>query len=73
MQRSELPDVLHVEHIAAFLGLSKSTTYAALKSGVIPSRRIGCKSRTSKAAFLEWFDCGALSPSRKSNGAGDGE
>jgi len=69
MQRSELPDVLYVSHVAEFLGLSKSTTYAALKNGQIPCRRVGCKSRISKIEFLDWFDGGAFSMRRKSRDA----
>jgi excisionase family DNA binding protein len=52
----ELPDAMRVEDAAAFLGISRNTAYAAVKSGEIPSSRFGKRIVVSKRALLEVLD-----------------
>lgn len=49
------PDVLNVEQAAAFLGLSASATYAAVRAGEIPARQVGRRWLVSREALVAWL------------------
>ncbi len=45
-----------IEEITAILGVSKTTTYQLVKSGVFHSVRVGGQYRISKKSFDKWLD-----------------
>jgi excisionase family DNA binding protein len=45
-----------VDELAAEIGLSRSSTYAALKKGIIPCIRIGRRFVVSRNAVQRWLD-----------------
>lgn len=49
----ELPDVLTAEEVARVLRLGRNTVYDCLRSGEIPSVRIGRRLLIPKAALLQ--------------------
>lgn len=56
---SELPAVLTVEELAAFLRLNRKTVYECLSRGEIPGvRRLGRTIRINRDAVLGWLSTG---------------
>ncbi len=55
MQSDNLPDVLTVVEAARFLRIGRSAAYEAVRTGEIPSQRIGKLIRIPRAALLEWL------------------
>jgi excisionase family DNA binding protein len=54
---ADLPPILTVEELAAFLRLNRKTVYEAVSRGEIPgARRIGGTLRISRDAVLVWLD-----------------
>lgn len=51
----DLSEVLTVDQMAAFLQISRSSAYQAVRDGTIPSFRIGRSVRVSRAALLGWI------------------
>ena len=45
-----------VHDVAALLGLSPGTTYALVRSGAIPARRMGARWIVPKRRFHRWLD-----------------
>jgi excisionase family DNA binding protein len=53
---AELPPILTVDELAAFLRLNRKTVYEAVSKGEIPGvRRIGHTFRISRDAVLQWL------------------
>lgn len=55
---NELPDIMQVEDVMAFLQIGRSTMYQLLRSGEFPSIRIGRKYRIPKKYLLSYLDQG---------------
>lgn len=55
---SERPEsyVLTVEEVSALLKMSESTVHRLIKSGDLPSIRVGRAVRVPKIAFERWFE-----------------
>ena len=53
---SDLPEILTVDECAAFLQISRSSAYQAVKEGALPSFKVGRCIRISKAALLNWIN-----------------
>ncbi len=51
---------LSVEEAAAFLGIGRNTAYSAVKSGEIPSLRIGGRVLVPRAALERLLGAGSL-------------
>jgi excisionase family DNA binding protein len=49
------PDLLRVADIAMLLRISRSRTYALIKSGAIPSVRFGGTLRVPRRAYERWI------------------
>lgn len=49
--------VLSVEDVAKALGLNRNTIYREVRSGRIPSVRVGDRFLIPKAAFEKWLEC----------------
>lgn len=60
VQEQDLPDILTVNHIAAFLHLSNRKIYELLRLkkeyGGIPNFRIGTSKRVNKEDFVRWIE-----------------
>jgi excisionase family DNA binding protein len=52
----ELPDVLTADEVAEVLRLGRNTVYDSLRTGVIPSVRIGRRLLIPKAALLRLLE-----------------
>lgn len=52
-QAAELPDVMTVEEVAAWLRLNKKTVYDAVKAGDLPYCKVGRILRFSREAVLQ--------------------
>ena len=52
----ELPDIMQVEDVMAFLKIGRNSMYRLLRSGVFPSIRIGRKYRIPKKYLLSYLD-----------------
>ncbi len=52
----DLPDFLNALHIAGFLGISKTRTYALLNAPGFPTIQIGKRKIVQKQKLLEWLD-----------------
>lgn len=51
------PGLLTVEEAARYLSLSRSKTYQLIRSGVLPTIRIGLRSRRiSRSVLLAWIE-----------------
>lgn len=48
--------VYTVTEVARLLSLSRGTTYALVRDGTIPARRLGCRWVISRAQFHAWLD-----------------
>lgn len=48
------PDILKTNEVADMLGVSKTTTYQLLQSGMIPCRKIGKLWRVRKQAVIDY-------------------
>jgi len=70
MTLAEAPDVLTVEQTAALLAVGRGTAYEAVRTGEIPSVRIGRCIRVPRHALEELLNGGA-NGAPKTNGAGD--
>jgi excisionase family DNA binding protein len=56
----ELPDVLNPAQVAHFLGLSRNTVYQNLRTGAIPSIKIGRRALIPKAALRRLLEGGEM-------------
>jgi len=61
----ELPDVLEVKDIQAFLGIGRSQAYKLVKSNSFHTVTVDKRILTSKKSFLAWFEGNDLSISNK--------
>lgn len=52
----ELPPVLKVENVAAFLSIGRNTAYELIRSGQIRCIRIGTIYRIPKDALIEFIE-----------------
>jgi len=52
----ELPDVLQVEDVMGFLQIGRNTIYQMLRSGQLPSIRIGRQYRIPKKILLSYLE-----------------
>lgn len=52
---AEMPEVLTVEEVAAWLRINKKTVYDAAKAGQIPCCKVGRILRFSREAVLNWL------------------
>ena len=52
---AEMPEVLTVEEVAAWLRINKKTVYDAAKAGQIPCCKVGRILRFSRNAVLNWL------------------
>ena len=52
----ELPDVLKPLQVAQFLGIGRGTVYESLRTGVIPSIKIGRRVLVPKAAIRRMLE-----------------
>ena len=56
----ELPDILAAQHIASYLGVSRSTVYTLFQispdHGGIPNFEIGNSKRADKDDFIRWIE-----------------
>lgn len=48
-------ETLTVEETASLLGIGRNTAYAAVRSGAIPTVRIGKRYLVPKVALAEWL------------------
>ena len=64
---TDLPPILTVDELAAFLRLNRKTVYEAVSRGEIPGvRRIGHTFRISRDSVLQWLRTqGAGAPRRR--------
>ena len=65
----QLPASLSVAHVAAYLGISKTTAYALFRSKGFPSLRVNRRYLIPKDRFLHWIDeqCGDVTFADSSN------
>ncbi len=56
MKLDDYPDVLTIEQVREVYGLGENAAYRAVKTGEIPSFRIGKLIRFSKSALKEALD-----------------
>ncbi|MBA9086984.1 excisionase family DNA binding protein [Fontibacillus solani] len=52
----ELPELMSVEQIAKYLGVSKNTAYTWCNSGEIPSFKVANTRRIRKSNFMIWLE-----------------
>ena len=52
----ELPPYLSAEHVAAFLGVSRSNVYEVMHSKGFPIVRMGRRMIVAKDKFLKWLE-----------------
>lgn len=52
----ELPDVMQVEDAMAFLQIGRNTIYQLLRSGELPSVKLGKQYRIPKKLLLSYLD-----------------
>lgn len=56
----QLPDILAAQHIASYLGISRSTVYTLFQTspeaGGIPNFDIGYSKRADKLEFIRWIE-----------------
>ncbi|MCV4233359.1 helix-turn-helix domain-containing protein [Virgibacillus sp. LDC1] len=56
----DLPEILAAQHIASYLGISRSTVYSLFQMspevGGIPSFDIGNSKRADKTDFIRWIE-----------------
>jgi predicted DNA-binding transcriptional regulator AlpA len=57
----ELPDVLEVKDVQAFLGIGRSQAYKLAKSNLFHAVTVGKRILISKKSFLAWFEGNDLS------------
>lgn len=55
MVKSQGPEVMDVDGLAAYLNLSKSSVYKMLRKGLIPGRKMGKCWRFHKDAISQWL------------------
>jgi excisionase family DNA binding protein len=57
---NEMPEMLTVQHVAAYLGLSRNTVYSLYQKNKeqsgLPSFKTGNSRRIRKSALIEWVD-----------------
>lgn len=65
----QLPVSLSVAHVAAYLGISKTSAYALFRSQDFPSLRVNRRYLIPKDRFLNWIDeqCGGIAPADSSD------
>lgn len=65
---TQLPPILTVDELAAFLRLNRKSVYAAISGGEIPGvRRIGGTIRVNRDSVLDWLAGEGRVPSSRSN------
>jgi excisionase family DNA binding protein len=52
---NDLPPILTVQEAAAFLRIGRTVAYEAIRTGAIPSVRIGKLIRVPREALLTWI------------------
>lgn len=67
---AELPEVLTVEQVAAYLGLSRAAGYEAVRRGDIPSLAVGRRRIVLKAAFQQFLQRGMGGAAREESVGG---
>lgn len=71
MRLDDLPDIMQVEDVMAFLHIGRNTMYQLLKNGEFPSIKIGRQYRIPKQYLLSYLEQGCYnavmegSPDRK--------
>lgn len=53
---ASLPELMSVEQIAKYLGVSKNTAYTWCNTGELPSFKVGNTRRIRKSQFIVWLD-----------------
>ncbi len=53
---AELPPYLSADHVAAFLGVSRSNVYEVMHSKGFPVVRMGRRMIVAKDKFLKWLE-----------------
>ncbi len=51
----DLPDVIPVKTVAAFLGCAENTCYAAIRAGALPAVRLGRRLLVPKASLMRFL------------------
>jgi hypothetical protein len=51
----ELPEVMEVKHIQAFLGIGRSQAYQLVKTNSFHTVTVGKRILIPKKSFIEWF------------------
>jgi excisionase family DNA binding protein len=64
-EEMEMPEVMGIDHLSEYLGLSRSTLYKLLQEGKIPARKVGRHWRAHKPTIDRWLD-GGFTPDQKS-------
>jgi excisionase family DNA binding protein len=52
----DLPDIISVQQVADFLGVSKNTLYSWCNTGELTSFKIGNTRRIRKSVLLNWIE-----------------
>lgn len=73
LRLDELPDALTVEQTAKVLGLGRNTAYEAIKTGDLPSVRIGGRIIVPKARLQKLLDGEGLVSERSLSGEQGGQ
>jgi excisionase family DNA binding protein len=60
MTEAELPDVMNVDELAAFLRVNRKTVYDAIKFSEIPASKVRGVIRIHKTAMLSWLGAGEV-------------
>ena len=55
---NDLPPILTVQEAAAYLRIGRTATYEAVRTGAIPSVRLGRLVRIPRDALLAWLAAG---------------
>lgn len=56
MTLQELPDIITVKQLSAYLRISLNATYELMRSTNFPTLRIGKRMLVSKENLMEWID-----------------
>jgi len=52
---SEPDEILTVEHVASYLKTSRKTAYRLVRTGAVPSFRVGAQWRVQRSALVSWI------------------
>ena len=56
MLKTELPEMLHAQHIRDYLGISQALTYSLMNSEGFPTVRINTRMLVPKESFMKWLE-----------------